>query len=298
MRHLFSTRLRVIIIVALVLSVALTIVSGAVNQSVPSLLVQGLLAPLKAGANAMTEQAEKFYGYMFRYESLAAENEALKAQIADMEDEARQADSYQRENQRLRKLLDLTSTHEDYELVDAYVIAWSSTDWSSTVTVNKGTDAGIQLDMCAITANGEVVGLVTEVGKNFAVVKTVLDSSLEISATIASSGYRGMVKGGYTDGRKDLLYMDYLPSSAIIRNNDQVVTSGSTVYPRNLIMGHIVDAGFDETGVAKYAILEPAADLGRLEQLFILTDYTTEVTGSNAEAAAPATTPTAPESVG
>jgi rod shape-determining protein MreC len=298
MRHLFSTRLRVIIIVALVLSVALTIVSGAVNQSIPSLLVQGLLAPLKAGANAMTEQAEKFYGYMFRYESLAAENEALKAQIADMEDEARHADSYQRENQRLRKLLDLTSTHEDYELVDAYVIAWSSTDWSSTVTVNKGTDAGIQLDMCAITANGEVVGLVTEVGKNFAVVKTVLDSSLEISATIASSGYRGMVKGGYTDGRKDLLYMDYLPSSAIIRNNDQVVTSGSTVYPRNLIMGHIVDAGFDETGVAKYAILEPAADLGRLEQLFILTDYTTEVTGSNTEAAAPTTTPTAPESVG
>ena len=296
MRHLFSTRLRVIIIVALVLSVALTIVSGAVNQSIPSLLVQGMLAPLKAGANAMTEQAEKFYGYMFRYESLAAENEALKAKIADMEDEARQADSYQRENQRLRKLLDLTSTHEDYKLVDAYVIAWSSTDWSSTVTVNKGTEAGIQLDMCAITANGEVVGLVTEVGKNFAVVKTVLDSSLEISATIASSGYRGMVKGGYTDGRKDLLYMDYLPSSAIIRNNDQVVTSGSTVYPRNLIMGHIVDAGFDETGVAKYAILEPAADLGRLEQLFILTDYTTEVTGGNNSAAA--TTPTAPESVG
>ena len=296
MRHLFSTRLRVIIIVALVLSVALTIVSGAVNQSIPSLLVQGMLAPLKAGANAMTEQAEKFYGYMFRYESLAAENEALKAKIADMEDEARQADSYQRENQRLRKLLDLTSTHEDYKLVDAYVIAWSSTDWSSTVTVNKGTEAGIQLDMCTITANGEVVGLVTEVGKNFAVVKTVLDSSLEISATIASSGYRGMVKGGYTDGRKDLLYMDYLPSSAIIRNNDQVVTSGSTVYPRNLIMGHIVDAGFDETGVAKYAILEPAADLGRLEQLFILTDYTTEVTGGNNSAAA--TTPTAPESVG
>ena len=276
MRHLFSTRLRVIIIVALVLSVALTIVSGAVNQSIPSLLVQGLLAPLKAGANAMTEQAEKFYGYMFRYESLAAENEALKAQIADMEDEARQADSYQRENQRLRKLLDLTSTHEDYELVDAYVIAWSSTDWSSTVTVNKGTDAGIQLDMCAITANGEVVGLVTEVGKNFAVVKTVLDSSLEISATIASSGYRGMVKGGYTDGRKDLLYMAYLPSSAIIRNNDQVVTSGSTVYPRNLIMGHIVDAGFDETGVAKYAILEPAADFGALEQVFVVTQFDAE----------------------
>ena len=279
MRHLFSTRLRVILIIALVLSIGLTIVSGAVNQSVPSLLVQGMLAPVKAGAKALTKQAEQFYGYMFNYESLAAENEALKARIADMEDEARKSDSFQRENQRLRNMLDLTSTREDFVLVDAYIIAWSSTDWSSTLTINKGTDAGINLDMCAITDNGEVVGLVTEVGSNFAVIKTVLDSSLEISATIADSGYRGMVTGGYTDGRKDLLKMDYLPSGAIIRNNDQVVTSGSTVYPRNLIMGHIIDAGFDETGVAKYAMIEPAAELGRLEQVFIITQYTTEVTG-------------------
>ena len=290
MRHLFSTRLRVILIIALVLSIGLTIVSGAVNQSIPSLLVQGMLAPVKAGAKALTKQAEQFYGYMFNYESLAAENEALKARIADMEDEARQSDSYQRENQRLRNMLELTSTREDFVLVDAYVIAWSSTDWSSTLTINKGTDAGINLDMCAITDNGEVVGLVTEVGSNFAVIKTVLDSSLEISATIADSGYRGMVTGGYTDGRKDMLKMDYLPSGAIIRNKDQVVTSGSTVYPRNLIMGHIVDAGFDETGVAKFAMIEPAADLGRLEQVFIITQYTTEVTGgSKTEAAVEAT---------
>ena len=86
--------------------------------------------------------------------------------------------------------------------------------------------------------------------------------------------------------------MDYLPSGAIIRNNDQVVTSGSTVYPRNLIMGHIVDAGFDETGVAKYAIIEPAAEMGRLEQLFVITDYTAEVTGGKEPAQTETTEPT------
>ena len=64
--------------------------------------------------------------------------------------------------------------------------------------------------------------------------------------------------------------MDYLASSAIIRNRDQVVTSGSTVYPRDLMMGYVVDAGFDETGVAKYALLEPAVEIGGLEQVFIL----------------------------
>ena len=127
--------------------------------------------------------------------------------------------------------------------------------------------------MCAITSSGEVVGLVTEVGTNYAVVKTVLDSSLQISATIASSGYNGMVQGGYTSGQKNLLRMDYLPSSAVIRNKDAVVTTGSTIYPRNLILGYVVDAGYNDTGVAKYAILEPAADINNLEQVFILTSY-------------------------
>ena len=273
MRHLFSTRLRVILIIAMVLSIGLTIVSGAVNQSIPSLLVQGLLAPLRYGANTLTASAERLYGYMFHYESLEAENEALKAQIAAMEDEARQADSYQRENQRLRNMLDLTSVREDFVLVDAYIIAWSSTDWSSTITINKGTNAGIGLDMCAITDNGEVVGLVTEVGRNYAVIKTILDSSLEISGIVSSSGYTGMVSGAFSAGYEDMLQMNYLASSAILRNKDQVVTAGSTVYPRDLILGHVVDADFDETGVAKYAILQPATDFADLEQVFIITAY-------------------------
>ena len=285
MKHLFSTKVKVLLIAAVLLSAGLAILSGATEQSIPKLVVQGLLTPFRAGANALTKQSEQIYGYIFRYESLVAENEALKKQISQMEDDARQADSYYRENQRLRDALALTQTREDFVLVDAYIIAWGTTDWNSTVTVSKGTNAGIEAGMCAITANGEVVGLVTEVGLNYAVIKTVLDSTLEISATIASSGYNGMVSGGYTDGRKDLLWMDYLPSAAVIRNNDQVVTSGSTVYPRNLILGHIVDAGYDETGVAKYAVLDPAVDIGSLEQVFILTEYTTITTSS-----APSTT--------
>ena len=131
----------------------------------------------------------------------------------------------------------------------------------------------IAKELGAITANGEVVGLVTEAGSNYCVVKSVLDSSLEISATIASSGYNGMVKGGYASGLDGYLRMNYLPSSAVIRNNDQVVTTGSTVYPRDLVLGYVIDAGFDATGVAKYALLQPAAPVSSLEQVFILTNY-------------------------
>ena len=276
MRNLFSTKLRVIVVVAVLITAALAVAAGVSSQTAPGTALQTLLTPIKSGFNALTKQAEQYYSYMFRYEALAAENEQLKASIAQMEDVARQADATSRENQRLRALLEFKTTHEDYKLVDSYIIGWSSSDFSNTFTINRGKEAGIDINMVAITENGEVVGLVTEAGPNYAVVKTVLDSTLEISATIASSGYNGMVSGGYIRGNETLLQMNYLPSSSIIRNKDEVVTSGSTVYPRGLILGHVVDAGFEETGVAKYALLQPAVDIASLEQVFILTQYTLE----------------------
>ena len=250
MRQLFNTKLRILVIIAVLLTAVLSVMSGLTNRSIPELVVQGILTPFRAAGTALTRTAERYYSYMFRYEALEAENEARKASIAEMEDVARQADATAREYTRLRNIIGLKETHEDYDLVDGYIIGWSSTDWSNTFTINRGSDSGIAENMCAITDNGEVVGLVTQVGKNYAEVKTVLDSTLEISSTISSSGYNGMVKGGYMNGTEKLLKMDYLPSAAIIRNKEQVVTSGSTVYPRNLILGYVVDAGFNATGVA------------------------------------------------
>ena len=218
MKHFFSTRVRVVLVLAVLLAVILAVVSNLTGLSVPDMFVKGVLSPIRAGASKLTEQAQQLYNYMFEYESLQAENEVLKEQIAQMEEDARKADSVSRENDRLRALLELKTAHEDYKLVDCYIISRSSQQWSSTFTVNKGTASGVQEGMCAVTANGELVGLVSEAGSNYAVVKSVLDSSLEISATIASSGYNGMTKGGYFYKDINHLKMDYLPSSAIIRN--------------------------------------------------------------------------------
>ena len=276
MRHFFSTRIRVVLLLSLLLTGALAIISGLTGKNIPSMVVQTVLTPLRAGANALTNQAEQMYNYMFRYEALQAENEALKSQISQMEEGNRLADSILRENERLRELLKLKEANPDYVLVDGYIISRSSTDWTSAFTVDCGIAQGIDVGMVAITANGEVVGLVTEVGSNYCTVKTILDSSLEISATIASSGYSGMVQGAYTSADAGHLRMNYLPSDAIIRNRDQVVTAGSTVYPRNLILGYVVGVGMDDASVAKFARVEPAANINQLEQIFILTNFDQE----------------------
>ena len=273
MKHFFSTRVRVVLIVAVLLAVLLAVISNLTGLSLPDMAVKGILTPIRTGASQLTDQAEKLYNYIFGYESLLAENEDLKEEIARLEEAARNADALTRENANLRALLELKQAREDFQLVDSYIISRSSQEWSSTFTINRGSKSGIEAGMCVITANGEVVGLVSEVGINYAVVKTVLDSSLELGATISSSGYNGMVQGGYATGLSGLLRMDYLPSNSVIRNNDQVVTTGSTVYPRNLIIGYVVDADFDDTGVAKYALLKPAVNVGALEQVFVVTAY-------------------------
>ena len=276
MRQGSGKRVRTVIIVALVLTIALTVATNALGVDLPGMVVKGILKPLRAGAQALQNQAEQFYSYMFRYETLVARNAELEEMISQMEDDAREIAALQRENDRLKALLGLLEKNQDYVVVDTYIISWDSSDWGSEFTIDKGTSSGIETGLCVITENGEVVGLVTEAGPNYAVVKTVLDSSLEISATIASSGYNGIVQGGCATGNAGMLRMNYLSSDAIIRNGDQVATAGSTVYPRDLVLGKVVNAGFDETGVAKYAILEPAANFDSLEQVFVLTQYAVE----------------------
>ena len=273
MKHYFTSRVRTVLLIALLLAIVLTIVGSLAGLQFPQMIVQGVLSPFRAGASKLVDQSQQLYDYIFEYESLLAENQSLKAQLSEIEDVARDAYATKQENERLRAALELLEANEDYKLADAYIISTSSVDWSNTFTINRGTNAGIHEGMCVITAYGELVGLVSEVGVNYAVVKSVLDSSLEISATIAASGHSGMVQGGYASGLEGLLRMNYLPSSATIRNHDQVVTTGSTVYPRNLILGYVVDAGFDDTGVSKFALVQPAADVRSLEQVFVVTDY-------------------------
>ena len=273
MKRFFSSKVRTVLVIAVVLAAALTVIGNLTGSTPLDGVVKGLLTPISTAASHLKNGAAQLYSYLFRYEALAAENADLKEQLAQISNDARKLDAMTRENARLRAALELQQDHEDYKLVDAYIIDRDSRDWASTFTINRGSASGLAEGMCVVTENGEVVGLITSVGSNYAVVSTVLDSSLEVSATIASTGYNGMVRGGYTVGLDGYLRMDYLPTSAVIRNQDQVVTSGSTVYPRDLVLGRIIDAGYDDTGVAKYAVLEPAVNVSSIEQVFVITEY-------------------------
>ena len=82
-----------------------------------------------------------------------------------------------------------------------------------------------------------------------------------------------MVQGTYDAENTRTLRMNYLPTDAVLKNGDQVVTTGSTLYPRGLLLGYVTNVSLDETGIAKYAALEASCNLDGLEQVFIITNY-------------------------
>ena len=271
------TKRRLIVLIAVALAIVVAISSALVRGTAAGKNVtQSLLAPFESAVSALMRTAERFYNYVYEYESLEAENAYLKKRVATLEDEIRSIDTLQRENERLRAVANLLKEHEDYDLLSSYIISWDSSNWRDTFTIGKGTLSGISEGMCAVTEQGQVIGIVTDCGANWATVTTILDSSLQISATLSSSGYNGIVQGAHKTDKENQLRMDYLSTEAVIRNNDQVVSTGSTLYPRGLILGYVVDAGLDGTGVAKYAVIEPAADFDALEQVFIITNYVNE----------------------
>lgn len=273
-KKFWSARLKTILIIALVAAIVLGVVAAVTaGTTFGQNLVGTILSPFRAGIAAIDRQAERYYNYLFGYEALLAKNRELQKQVLDMQEAVRTAETYQRENEHLRGLLGLSDEHEDYRFVSAYIISWESSDYTSAFTIGKGTNSGLEAGMCAITENGQVVGLVTDVGLNWATITTLMDSSLEISVSISSSGYTGVVQGTYLPDNTSVLRMNYLPTDAVVRNNDQVVTTGSTLYPRGLLLGYITNVSLDETGVAKYATLRPSCDIDSLEQIFIITEY-------------------------
>ena len=119
MRHLFSMKVRILLAAAVLVTAALAVVSNISGQSIPHILVQGVLAPFRYAGNALTGQAEDIYTYLFQYDVLKEENEELRKKVTEMEELAREADAIARENDRLRDILDMRRTNEEYILVDA-----------------------------------------------------------------------------------------------------------------------------------------------------------------------------------
>lgn len=280
MKDFFKNNGILILIIALLITLITAVLSftfgGIAN---PFANLAGIIAtPFRNGIQAVTAWGEGIYADAFEREAMAEELEWYKQRVAELETQAREGEAASRENERLRDLLDLREERPEFTWVDAKVTAHGSSNWSSTLTISKGSSAGIQAGNCGVDQYGYLVGIVDKVGLNWSTLITVIDVDLELGGLIARTDSAAIIEGDFSLMVQGRLKLTYLPENTPLLSGDTILTSGlmsggTATYPSGLVVGHVEQVRSDAGGMNDYAVLLPAADLNGVEQVFVITGF-------------------------
>lgn len=192
------------------------------------------------------------------------ENEALKEQLRAMQVRLQEERALASRTEGLRQLLELRE-RAGLETAAAEVIGAPADPEFRTITIDKGSDAGLQADQAVISAAG-VVGRLILPSRRAAQVQLLIDRNAAVGAAIERSRAQGVVIGA---GGGEL-HMQYVPGTADVNVGDLVVTSGiDGIYPKGFVIGTVesVDGG---RGTYHEIVVRPAVDFTRLEEVLVV----------------------------
>ena len=262
------------------LALLLTVISLTLSALLPgrtsflSNAVGIVTLPLQRGAASAAEWVTRIYSRNYETEVLLEENRQLKLQIADLEEQAREGESASRENERLRKLLNLQEKHRDFVFESASVVSRDATNWASTLTISKGTSSGVAAGDCVVTETGCLVGVVSEAGYNWATVETLIDASIEMGALVFRTNEAAIIEGDFALMREGNLKLTYLPVRGGYQAGDLILTSGKGgAYPSGLLVGRIGSVEKDPSGMSDYGVVNPSVQLNLLTEIFVIKDF-------------------------
>lgn len=216
---------------------------------------------LKAGGKVVQKINRLSHGIK-RYGALIGANEELRRQVAELTQEVVRLKEVSVENERLRDLLSFKE-QIPYKVISARVIARDSTNWYSTIVIDKGTEHNVIKNMPLITPLG-LVGKVTEVSPFLSRCMLIVDPNSRVGAMVERSREVGVVEGYF----KGLCRMKYISNNADIKEGDLIISSGSGgIFPKGIAIGKVKSIGTDFGGLYLSASVEPLADFSRLEEV-------------------------------
>ena len=274
MKQFFRNNGGLLLVAAVLLAGVLMVGAYILGYDPLSGALELLATPFRAASSAVAGWTQEQYDKSFRYEQAQAEIDALRRRVAELERDAIAGQEAQRENERMRDLLGLAEQRPELQYRDAAVVRRASSNWTSDLTINRGTSGGVEAGDCVIDQYGHLVGVVTQADLNSSLVTTILDPTLELGGRIARTDEDAILKGDFSLMLEGLARLSYLPEEARLVTGDQVITSGlGGVYPPGLAVGTVRSLITEEDGLTRYAQVEPAADIGGVQYVYVIVDY-------------------------
>ena len=251
----------------MLLSFTLNISGGPLNAAAGYVFV-----PMQEGINKIgiwvTDKADN----LKNLSDVMAENEQLRAKIDELTTELNSVRLEQYELDNLRTLYELDQKYPSYEKVAANVIGKSSGNWFHTFTIDKGSNDGIEVDMNVIAGSG-LVGIVTDVGPNYAKVTSIINDTSKVSGMVTTTSDNLVVSGSLQSMNENMVieFNNLNDRDGKVAVNDPVVTSAvSSVYQQGILIGYISSIETDSNNLTRSGTITPAVDFEHLEEVLVI----------------------------
>ena len=268
----FSSKyLLLILSIVCVLFMGLSLVTDKINGPLRT-IANYTIVPMQNGINTIGLWMSDLTQNLDTLKELQAENKALQQEIDDLTVKNNLLQQEKHELERLRELYALDSQYSDYKKVGARVTANDSGNWFSSFVIDKGTKDGIKVDMNVMAGKG-LVGIVTEVGPNWARVRSIIDDVSNVSALISSTSDTCIVNGDLTLMQDGKIRFEQLPNNETeIENGELVVTSHiSSKYLPGILIGYINEVHVDSNNLTRSGFITPAVDFQHLQEVLVIT---------------------------
>ena len=252
--------------------IGITTIKGSILNPLRT-AVGYVLVPIQSGVNRVGGGLYNELSSVGKLKTALAENETLKTRVDELTEENTRLRSEQFELERLRSLYELDQEYMQYHKIGARIIAKDSSSWFSVFRIDKGSDDGVKEDMNVI-AGGGLVGIVTDVGANYATVRSIIDDSSRVSAMAQQSGDSCIVAGDLQLFKEGRLKLSYMEKDDDIKDGDMIVTSNiSGKFLPGILVGYATDITVDyNDNLTKSGYLIPAARFDRLQEVLVITD--------------------------
>ena len=246
------------------------IIPGFDILGAPEDAVSNVFTPVQSFFSGITESVAGYFRSMKLRSNIEAEYNALRAENEQLVYKAMLADELQQTLSQYEDLSDEIAANANMRPIVATVIGRSDANYFSTMTINKGTEDGVE-DYMAVTISGALVGYTENTQAHKASVRTIIDTDASIAALIQSSRDQGTVRGTLGIDGTPYCRMYYLPDDNLPRPGDLVVTSGVGMsFPKGIPIGIVRESTRGMEANKQYIVLEPQVDFKHLEYVIVL----------------------------
>ena len=267
----FKNKLAVTIVLLSVAFCGMIIYSLQSDANGISSSVSTVVSPLQKIVYNINSRIKETVDFFLNFSEVKLENEQLKQKNAELANELIEYESLKDEVERLREALNFTESRSNYNYVGVNIIGYSGSSLSDGYIIDKGSNDGIAKNMVVVSYKG-LVGKVTKVSSNFAVVQSILNENIAVAVMDQQTRDATGVLQGLSDKKDTNMTVVYnLPIDSDVKEGDIIITSGlGKIYPKEIPVGTVVSVQEDNVKVMKSAVVEPFVNFNKLEELFVV----------------------------